>query len=236
MSDWHLGELLAFDLETTAPEPTEARIVTGCTARVHGSMRNFTILRSWLADPGVEIPDEAATIHGITTEQARREGRPLPDVAGEIRDELYEAWGRGTPVVGHNVRYDLTCLAANLRRIGDPQPFEVAGPVIDTLVLDKHVDRFRKGKRTLTRACEVYDVRIEGAHDAAFDALASARVAWRIAQRYPSVASRSLQQLHDDQVDWAAEQAASLQDYFRRTDPAAMVDGGWPLQAAGVPA
>ena len=35
--------------------------------------------------------------------------------------------------------------------------------------------------------------------------------------------------LHGAQIGWAAEQAASLQEYFRRKDPAAVVDGTWPV-------
>lgn len=230
MSNWHLGEMLAFDLETTAPEPTEARIVTACTARVNGSVAGFSLVKSWLVNPGVEIPDEATAIHGITTEQAQADGQSPTSAVEEICVALEEAWAAGTPVVGHNVGYDLTVLAAECARHG-LAAFEVRGPVVDTFVMDKHVDRFRKGKRTLTRCAEVYDVRLDGAHDSTADALASARIAWRICQRYPSIAARTLQQLHDDQVEWAAEQAAGLQEYFRRSEPTAVVDGTWPVRA-----
>jgi DNA polymerase-3 subunit epsilon len=227
--------MCAFDLETTAPDPVEARIVTACTAFVDGSGASAPTITSWLIDPGVPIPDEATAIHGVTTEQAQAEGAQPATALPEIAGSLNLAWGLGMPVVGHNVAYDLTCLAAETRRHG-LSPFEVTGPVVDTLVLDKAVDRFRRGKRTLTRCCEVYRVALDGAHDATFDALASARIAWRIASRYPPVGRAPLDELHALQIGWAAEQAASLQEYFRRTDPSAVVDGTWPLRAGLVPA
>jgi DNA polymerase III epsilon subunit-like protein len=230
MTGWHLGELLAFDLETTAPEPTEARIVTACTARVNGSVAGFSLVKAWLVDPGVDIPEEAAAIHGITTEQARAEGADPAVALPEITQYLYDAWAAGSPVIGHNVSYDLTVLAYERARHG-LAPFEVRGPVVDTFVLDKHVDKYRRGSRTLTVTAGHYRVALDGAHDATFDALASARIAWRICQRFPQIAGMSLAQLHDAQVGWAAEQAAGLQDYFRRTDPAAIVDGTWPVRA-----
>jgi DNA polymerase-3 subunit epsilon len=37
-----------------------------------------------IVDPGNEIPIGAAKIHGITTEKARAEGRPLGDVVPEV--------------------------------------------------------------------------------------------------------------------------------------------------------
>jgi hypothetical protein len=55
----------------------------------------------------------------------------------------------------------------------------------------------------------------------------------RLAHRnnFPDVSPRfSLEsELHDQQIGWAAEQAAGLQEYFRRKDPTAVVRGEWPL-------
>jgi DNA polymerase-3 subunit epsilon len=228
---WHLGRLLAFDLETTGADPDEARIVTACAARIWGDGSVSADVQNWLVNPGVPIPPGATAIHGITDERAAA-GRPPAEAVLEIAAELESTWEQGFPVIGHNVAYDLTVLDRELRRHGHA-PIEVTGPVVDTLVLDKHVDPYRKGKRTLTRACEVYDVRLDGAHDATFDALASARIAWRICQRYPAVAGMSLTDLHDAQVEWAREQAASLQAYFRRSGkPDEVLDGTWPVRAA----
>lgn len=74
MGDWYGGVLIGFDLETTGTEPGESRIVTAAVVEVRGG--EVRGRRGWLADPGIPIPDEAAAIHGISTERAVAEGRP----------------------------------------------------------------------------------------------------------------------------------------------------------------
>lgn len=222
---WHRGRLLAWDLETTAPQPTEARIVTATIIELHNGVVRT---RQWLVDPGVEIPEGAAAIHGITTEQARAEGMDAATAVQEIADEL-RAWSEaGLPVVAYNLAYDATVLDRELRRHHGRGLHDLQ-PAVDPFVIDKAVDRFRRGKRTLTAACEHYGVRLDGAHDATADALAAARVAWALAERHPDVVQVPLGQLHAAQVGWKAEQAASLEDYFRRQGKDEHVSRAWPI-------
>ena len=42
----------------------------------------------------------------------------------------------------------------------------------------------------------------------------------------------SAEELHLAQVKWKAEQSASFQEYLRRRNPEAVVDGSWPLVPA----
>jgi DNA polymerase III epsilon subunit-like protein len=103
--------------------------------------------------------------------------------------------------------------------------------VIDPLVLDKHLDPYRKGSRRLEAACEHYRCRLDGAHDSAHDALAAARVAYRIGQT-TELGHMTAPGLHDAQIEWAAEQARSLRDYFRqqgKTEAAASIVEDWPV-------
>src|SRR5690606_31135764 len=104
-------------------------------------------------------------------------------------------------------------------------------PVIDPLVIDKAVDRYRKGKRTLEFASLHYGVLLQGAHDAQADAVASGRVAQAIAARYAQELPTDAHALHDLQVGWAADQAASFQEYMRRVkDPTFTTSGAWPVR------
>lgn len=222
---WHLGRLCGFDIESTGPDPLTARIVTACIVQVGGGMGISPA--NWLADPGVDIPDEAANIHGITTEHARQNGRPAAEVVEQLLGGLTNVILAGVPIVAMNARYDLTLLDREAERYGlDPLP---AGPVVDPFVIDKHVDKYRKGSRKLTALCEHYGVPIGDAHTADADAIAACRVAWRQGTIHPPLAAMDLEQLHRAQAEWAAEQAASLQEYFRKKDPAAVVEGAWPL-------
>ncbi|MFF7096358.1 exonuclease domain-containing protein [Streptomyces rubradiris] len=231
---WYLGRLAGFDLETTGVSPERDRIVTACVVQCGGGQP--VALATWMADPGVEIPEQAAAVHGITTERARKEGRPAPEVIEQVVTALTAAVVAGIPVVAMNAAYDLTMLDREARRHGVQPLADTVGPdlrVVDPYVMDKHVDPYRRGKRTLTDLCRHYQVPLDGAHDAAADALAACRVAWRIASTHGDIGNASLDQLHEMQVGWAREQAESLADYFRRTpgkeDRAATVRGDWPL-------
>jgi len=225
---WHERRLCAFDVESTAPDPCEARIVQAHVAHVGGG--ELPDARTWLVDPGVEIPAEASAIHGITTERARAEGMPASKAVMEISAELRHAWMHGEPVVAMNACYDLTVIDRETRRHAIPALS--IGHVIDPFVLDKHVDRFRKGKRTLSALCAHYGVTLEGAHDAGADAIAAARVAYRIAKRFPEIGAMRLDDLQEAQARWYAEQAASLEDYFRRQGKNETCNRDWPLRRA----
>jgi DNA polymerase III subunit epsilon len=194
--------MAALDLETTSPEPEEARIVTAAFALVGGGEPTET--RTWLADPGVEIPEEASAIHGVTTERAQAEGQEAPEVAYEVADAVARAAALGRPLVIYNARYDLTVLDREMRRHwrGVERGVLDGLRVVDPLVLDRHLDRYRKtkdtGSRRLQGACDHYARRWENisgqavksplggsAHNAAADALAAAWLAVMIAALDP---------------------------------------------------
>lgn len=233
MTAWHTQRMCAFDVETTGVDVETARIVTAAIVILDG---DTATQRLWLADPGVEIPAEAAKIHGVTTERAAAEGWPARDVIDEITYILAAHLGRGVPVVAMNARYDLTVLDRESRRNQLPTLRSLCGevgPVIDPYVLDKQADKYRRGRRTLTALCEHYGVALGAdAHSAGADAIAAARVARELAVRYPQL-QVPLGELHRLQKLWAVQQAASLQAYLRRADPGAVVEGAWPLIPAG---
>ncbi|MFF5716495.1 exonuclease domain-containing protein [Streptomyces buecherae] len=223
---WPDGPLLALDLETTGIDPETARIVSAAIATVGGG--NAPATTTWLIDPGVEIPAEATAIHGITTDQARTNGRPPAEALTEIINALNGPLRAGFPLVVFRAPYALTVLARESARAGIAFLDEVA-PVIDPAVLDKHVERYRAGRRTLPALCAHYRVRHDGPNNAAEDALAVARLAWRLPRVHPSLATIPLAELHTCQQAWAVEQAAGLQEHLRRTDPNATVNDAWPL-------
>jgi DNA polymerase-3 subunit epsilon len=230
-SRWH-DTLASFDLETTGVDVETARIVTACIVVLD---QGGAVLEryDWLADPGVEIPAGAAAIHGVTTERARAEGRDAGAVVLEIVTTIREMFARGLALVVYNAPYDLTLLNREAVRHG-VEPLRDTGPVIDPLVIDKAVDTYRRGKRTLSVAAEHYGVRLDDAHDAGADAIAAGRVAQAIVGRYADQLDIPVLDLHDRQVDWSRVQAESFQDYMRRTrDPAFTTSGAWPERHLG---
>lgn len=228
MDSWHHHPRAAFDLETTGRDPLEARIVTASVLLVDA---DGTVLEQheWIADPGIDIPAEAAAIHGVSTEQARREGQPVDRVVRELAAVLGRLFAAGIPVLAFNARYDFTVLASEGARHSVPVPHPF--PVLDPYIMDKQADRFRRGKRTLTAMCEHYDVVFNNAHTSAADVLATLQVAAVLAERFPHL-QHPAGVLHASQVVWAARQAESFQEYLRREDPAAVVEGRWPAIAS----
>lgn len=214
MTAWWAGRMLAFDLETTYKLPESALIVQYGLAWVGGD--ESPTRHSAIVDPGIEIPDEAAAIHGITTERARAEGVPLADAVEFILDQLRLAVSRHLPIVVFNGRYDFTVMDRLARRLGvNVGDLWALLRCIDPFVLDKWLDRYRKSypyghtpetaaaagiasSRTLEGMAAHYGAELDQAHDAASDAITGARIAYRIGQRGEVIRRRN------DSEAWAA--------------------------------
>ena len=234
---WHTRRRVGFDLETTSRDPRVARIVSAALvifdADVErtdgvppGPPERIVRTREWLVDPGVEIPMETTAIHGISTEYAQANGRPAAEAVAQITTALAEEFAAGNAVVVMNAPYDFTVLKFEAERHGVEFPEPVG--VIDPLVIDKQVDKYRRGKRTLSHMCTHYEVELDGAHSATPDAWAAVEVACSQAERFPQL-QIPLNKLHRLQMGWKVEQSADLQEYLRRTRPDAEVSPAWPV-------
>jgi DNA polymerase-3 subunit epsilon len=235
-NSWASGPYLAFDTETTGVNVAVDRIVTAAIVDIRPGQEPRT--RTWLVNPGVEIPAEATAVHGVTTEQARAEGVHPSVALDEISLEIETALASGVPLVAMNAAYDLTLLDRELiryrlgslgERLGG---YDALRPVLDPMVLDREVDKYRKGKRTLTALCQHYKVTLDEAHAAHADALAACRVLFRIAQYYPRVIGAvDPHELHDRQIAWHAERQADFAKYLhsKGEDPKD-IDGSWPIR------
>lgn len=240
---WAFGELIAFDVETTGTDVETARIVTAAAAHIVPGAETAT--DGYLVAVDVDIPAEATEVHGITTEHARENGKPAAEVLEVVAASVAESLAAEVPLVGMNVAFDLTVLDRELRRNSLPTLEDRLGrpvaPVIDVYVIDKALDRYRRGSRKLGDLCTFYGVRLDDAHDAAADALAAARVAYNMCRRgglqagvlerlygdrprqaphiaaaFQRLAGMTLGELHEAQRGWYREQAESLAAYFRQ--------------------
>lgn len=222
-------KLAVFDTETTGVDTSSARVVS-CTIALLGAGGEVHERYDWLIDPGIEIPEGAARVHGITTEIARASGVSAAVGIGQIVEGLTTMLERGFPLVAYNAPYDLTLLQVEAARYGVAWPSDLS-PVIDPLIIDRHCDRYRKGKRTLELVASHYGIELAAAHDAGEDAIAAGRVAQALALRYAHVLPDEVMALHSAQQLWAKAQAASLQEYMRKQrDPHFTADGDWPLR------
>ena len=254
---WHTGRLALFDLETTGVDPHRDRIVSAAVILVGAG--HDTVTSEWLVNPGIDIPEGAAAVHGITTEHAQQHGTDPSRAVHEIGMALYEACSKGIPVVGHNVVYDLTMLHAESIRHSSPVGVAELAPVIDTMVIEKHLDPFRPGKpngrrpdtacgpHTLIECCRLWgiDLTEADAHGAAADALAAGRLAWRLATQPDRFAEFDgprgvdrinpgqwpLDRLHAWQAETKKAQADSFGKYLVKQGKPDDVSREWPVQS-----
>ncbi|MDR1152001.1 MAG: DNA polymerase III subunit epsilon [Bifidobacteriaceae bacterium] len=166
--------VVGFDTETTGVAVARDRIVTA--ALVWRDADAAVRERTWLLRPDIDIPARATAIHGITTDYARTNGQDpavaLEDIATAIAADA------GRPLVAFNAPFDLGILEAELRRAGLATLTErlgrPVGPILDPLVIDRGIWRFRRGKRTLVAVADAYDALAAGEfHDALGDVRAT---------------------------------------------------------------
>ncbi|MEU5739848.1 3'-5' exonuclease [Streptomyces tendae] len=234
MTSWFEGPLAAFDTETTGVDTETDRIVSAALVVQDAPGLRPRVTR-WLVNPGVPVPEAATAVHGLTEEHVQRHGRWPAPVMYEIAEALAEQARAGRPLVVMNAPFDLTLLDRELRRHRASSLGRwlerTSLHVLDPRVLDKHLDRYRKGRRTLTDLCTHYGVDLEGAHDAAADAQAALEVVRAVGRRFQARLERlSPAELHALQAVWHAGQARGLQAWFALNGTEEPVDPAWPLR------
>lgn len=182
---WHEQTVLAIDTETSGVNPLEARVVTAAAVYMTPGQRPRTI--TWLIDPQVEVPAEAAEVHGWTNDRiAQTVGKPggyairnnngtrmrIPAEAAhaEIAGHIGSTIGRDQGVIVHNAAYDLTLIETELARHGidtlASRPRGIYG-VVDPMVIEKAYDPYRKvrggcrGGKVRCGGCGVEDKTLE---------------------------------------------------------------------------
>lgn len=222
-------QIAVFDSETTGINTAQARIVSATVALLDATGQPVERY-DWLLNPGVEIPEQATRVHGISSEMARTKGTDAQHGIQQIIEQLESMLTRGYPLVVYNAPYDLTLLRHEAERNGVDFPTAVS-PVLDPLILDKQLDRYRKGKRTLGVVAEHYGVSLDFAHDAGSDAIAAGQILQMLSSKYRDKLPENLEELHNLQIRWATEQAENFQQFMRRSkDPSFIADGLWPVK------
>lgn len=229
------GELLGWDVESSGVDTDNDRIIT-CYMERQSRDGETIESRSWVIDPGVEIPKGASDVHGMTTEWVRENGRKDVRLAiEEICRELAKAAWSGIPIVAYNLRYDFSILNAERKRHSSYPLTDVlkSGVFYDPLVHDKARDKYRKGNRKLQTVCEFWGIEFneDEAHAAEYDVKKTLELAWHHLKKD----KLSVAELYKLMPDWKEEQDASLQDYFtssgKLNDDGSpiVIDRGWPL-------
>ncbi len=184
-----------FDLETTGTNIATDRIVEIAILKVHPNGNKES--RTWLVNPGVPIPPEAAAIHGITDEKVA--GEPtFKELSREIHQMI-----QGCDLAGFNSnRFDIPLLAEELLRA------DVDFDMKNAVSVDVQTIFHKMEKRTLEAAYQFYCGKdLLDAHSASADTQATYEVLLAQLDRYPEL-SNNVKELaafstHTDTVDFA---------------------------------
>lgn len=220
-------KLAVFDLETTGLELSTARVVTACVAVIDANGQ-VEQLDEWLVNPGIEIPEVATSVHGITTEKAFSDGKPADSAIADIVSKL-RILNESMPLVAFNAPYDFTILQFEAIRY-QVTPL-VPAPVIDPLVIDRKL-RFGPGKRNLAILCELYGVRLADAHNSTADAVAAGRLAQKQAVKYSELRQEP-DKLHNLQTKWSEAWTKNFREWLEKENrPVDRAEIGWPIRAS----
>lgn len=227
--------IMVWDVETTGTDIENDRILTAYAAvfTPDGEIQDD---RRWIINPGVEVPEGASDVHGMTTQWIQENGRTdVERCIWEIAGFIDEASMEGYPIVGYNNSYDLSILDRELRRhraVGLDVGLSKLTQYFDPIVYDRAVDKYRKGSRKLMDVAKHYGVQVdeERLHDAEYDVIVTAQLALILLKKSP----HSMDELQSLQRKWKSKWASGLTEYFARTGKTEdngdriVVDGSFP--------
>jgi len=126
---------------------------------------------------GFTIPFNAEKVHGISTERAQREGKPLREVLEAFAADVAKA----QRIIGHNIEFDMNIIGAEFIR-GAMESEIWDKKLIDTKEVSTNYCAIPGGKGgkykwpTLTELYKkLFDEGFDDAHDAAYDVAATAK-------------------------------------------------------------
>ena len=221
---WLGRTMYSLDTESTSLDTESARVVTLTLGR--STSPGHWSPKSYLLDPGVEIPAEATAVHGITTEHAQKEGMQPGHALHEVWLWLTQLAISRTPLVIFNAPYDLTLLDREFRRhLGMRLPDGLI--VLDTLILYWRLD-WRTGGRTLGKLAARHGIEFP-AHNAEADARAAVDLLRILGDENDLLGLIEPRSLHEAQAGWWATRqdqlAARAQGYGHAFTP----QPHWPL-------
>lgn len=160
---------VVFDLETTGTHASQDKIVEiGAVKIVDGQIVDYF---NTLVDPKMPMPQDASGINHIYDKDLV-EAPYFEDIMQSFLDYV-----KGAVMVAHNAPFDMTFMKNACAELGvcfDNRYF-------DTLELSRKAQP-KQTKHNLAAMCKTYDITIENAHRAYFDAEATARLFIKIAK------------------------------------------------------
>lgn len=172
------------DLETTGGSPQDCRITEVGALKFRGGECLGTF--QTLVNPGTAMPSQIVYITGITEAMVA----PAPPI-DSVLPALVEFIGDGV-IVGHNVRFDLGFLRANLRRLGYAA---LTNRSVDTCSLARRLVRDEVPNCKLSTLARHFRTAADPCHRALDDARATGEVFHYLLERAAGLGVKALDDL-----------------------------------------
>lgn len=226
--------ICAWDVESTGVDIANDRIITAY-AMIRTIDGHTTREGRWTLNPGIEVPEGASAVHGMTTEWVQANGGDARAGINDIYMFLSDAVRAGVPIVGYNNSFDLGMLSHEVRRWFDFDMTDTIGAngvFFDPIIYDRATDKYRKGGRKLMDVARHYGIEIDESrlHEAEYDVIVTSKLAWILFKKSPY----TLAELQPLQVQWKNAWAKHLTEYFasqgktEEDGSAIQVDGSFP--------
>lgn len=219
-----VNSFLCFDCETTGVDTDIDRIITA--SLVVRSKNEEDLVTAIILNPGVPIPEGATSIHGILDKDVIENGKDPFEELPFVYSMLQQAWEDRIPVVGSNLPYDFSILAAELDRYG-LEPFKVTGPVLDTMVLHRMVSNQRKANMKAMTA--YYGIVNKTAHNSTSDCIATLDILEKMIAGSAYLQETDLRDLYRDQRVSHRNWAINMQSFFDSIGKSDQVNPFWPV-------
>jgi DNA polymerase-3 subunit epsilon len=209
--NWRTSPIAIIDTETTGVDHCVARIVEVAIRIVRPG--GASLAKSWLVNPGVDIPAEVIAIHGITDEMIR-DAPTFAELADEIRTLV-----SGCIPTAYNAKYDRSILIAEYLRAQRDAPCFLRNdqPWIDVLAWARAHEPYAKGKgrHKLGNVAARLGVGIGTAHRAAGDCETTASVLEKLSA-VPRLMPEALDDLHMQQRVLNAKNEAGFLEWLAK--------------------
>lgn len=169
LAPWNAVPIVFVDFETTGIQPGRDRAVEVGLARFEGG--KLVGQHGSLLDPGIPIPAEASSVHGIT--DAMVEGKPSVDTFFAAAET--QALLKGGQPGAYNAGFDRWFVPGWALA-------DWTWPWVDTLTLVREIDRYERGagRHKLGAACKRHGIELAKAHRADDDARAAGELFFKL--------------------------------------------------------
>lgn len=190
---WTVRPWVGFDTETTGVDVTTSHILTASLVDYQPADATVGTVDNTIINPGVPIPETSVKVHGLTQQFIDEHGvDPRKGLEGIVTG-IVDAIDHHKVLVAFNAGFDFAILEHNLVRLGMPglsQRVDLSQAlIVDPLVCDRALWKYRRGKRQLINLVDVYgiDTDTQHLHDAQADTTATLAVLRAMVGHFPQL-------------------------------------------------